>query len=64
MKDKLILNQKEVAELLGVTSQHLARMLKDGKGPQPCREISYKRNLWRLADVQKWACGESPSVQN
>ena len=29
MKDKLILNQKEVAELLGVTSQHLLRMAKD-----------------------------------
>ncbi|MGN0906228.1 MAG: helix-turn-helix transcriptional regulator [Bullifex sp.] len=64
MKEKLILNQKEVASILGITPQFFARMLKEGKGPQPCEEISYRRKLWRLTDVEKWACGESPSVHS
>ena len=66
MNIKPIMNQSEVAQYLGISVTLLKAMNKEGKGPKPREEFSYKRKLWCGQDVYDYAQGkgESPAVHN
>lgn len=66
MEIKPIMNQNEVAQYLGISVSLLKALNKEGKGPKPRDEFSYKRKLWCGQDVYDYAKGkgESPTVHN
>lgn len=56
----LLVKATEVAELLGVSTRTLWRLLSEGRLPQPVRLGGNTR--WRLADVESWIANGCPAL--
>lgn len=47
------LTTAQVARVLGVTTKTLYRMLKDGRVPEPRRDVANNYRIWQPNDVQQ-----------
>jgi predicted DNA-binding transcriptional regulator AlpA len=52
MNDRMIW-RKDIAKILGVSTETISRWMKDGKLPKPDTYISRKAYSWRLSTLQE-----------
>ncbi len=58
--EPLLVDAKDVARMLGVSTRTLWRHVSSGQMPQPVR--FGKSTRWRLAEVKAWIASGCPSV--
>jgi predicted DNA-binding transcriptional regulator AlpA len=55
MTDQLLLTREDLAELgIDYSPQHLWRLIRDEKFPQPVKPSRHGRCFWRRADIMRW----------
>ena len=58
---KTLMRSRDVAELLGMSEQHVCRLSKAGKIP-PAHRLGTAKNsrlYWNKSEILKWATGKS-----